>query len=219
MDIIQAIEERHAVRSYKDKEIEPEKVEELNQEIEKCNKLGNLNIQLILNEPKAFTGFMAHYGKFNNVKNYIALVAPKTANLEEHIGYYGERLVLKAQQMGLNTCWVAGTYKRRKCACKINSGEKLVCVIAIGYGEDQGIPHKSKPMEELCKIEGNAPKWFEKGMHCAMLAPTAMNQQKFLFTFDGKALKLQALKGTLTKIDLGIVTYHFELGSGLSIKK
>lgn len=81
MDIIQAIEERHAVRSYKDKEIEPEKVEELNQEIEKCNKLGNLNIQLILNEPKAFTGFMAHYGKFNNVKNYIALVGPKTANL------------------------------------------------------------------------------------------------------------------------------------------
>ena len=110
MDIIQAIEERHAVRSYKDKEIEPEKVEELNQEIEKCNKLGNLNIQLILNEPKAFTGFMAHYGKFNNVKNYIALVGPKTANLEEHIGYYGERLVLKAQQMGLNTCWVAMTF-------------------------------------------------------------------------------------------------------------
>ena len=90
---------------------------------------------------------------------------------------------------------------------------------AIGYGETQGVPHKSKPMEELCKIEGNAPKWFEKGMHCAMLAPTAMNQQKFLFIFDGKALKLQALKGTLTKINLGIVTFiTLRLVQGLVLK-
>lgn len=219
MDIIKAIEERHAVRSYTGKEIEPEKVDELNKEIEKCNKLGNLNIQLILNEPKTFTGFMANYGKFNNVTNYIALVGPKGANLQEHIGYYGERLVLKAQQLGLNTCWVAGTYKKRKCACTINSGEKLVCVIAIGYGETQGVPHKSKPVEELCKTDGKMPAWLEKGMHCAMLAPTALNQQKFLFTYDGKSLKLEALKGAYTKLDLGIVTYHFEIGSGLKIKK
>lgn len=219
MDIIQAIEQRHAVRSYIDKKIEPEKVSELNEEIEKCNRLGNLHIQLVTDEPKAFSGFMAHYGKFNNVQNYIALIGKKSKDLDERIGYYGERLAIKAQQLGLNTCWVAATYKKRKCKCTIESGEKIVCVLALGYGETQGVPHKSKPMEELCRVDSKMTDWFEKGMHCAMLAPTAMNQQKFLFTYDGKSLKLEALKGAYTKLDLGIVTYHFEVGSGLKIKK
>lgn len=219
MDIIQAIEQRHAVRSYTDKEIEEDKITALNQEIEKCNRLGNLHIQLILNDPKVFTGFMAHYGNFKNVRNYIALVGQKSPDLDERVGYYGERLVLKAQQLGLNTCWVAGTYKKRKCKCTIESGEKIVCVIAIGYGETQGVPHKIKPIEKLCSVTGEAPAWFEKGMHCAMLAPTALNQQKFFFTYDGKSLKLEPSKGAYTNVDLGIVTYHFELGSGLKIKK
>lgn len=220
MTIIDAIEQRHAVRTYTDKEIEEDKVNALNKEIEECNKLGNLHIQLILNEPKTFTGFMAHYGKFNNVKNYIALVGKSSEDLDERIGYYGERIVLKAQQLGLNTCWVAATYKKRKCKCTIESGEKIVCVIAIGYGETQGIPHTSKPIEELlCRTDEKIPSWLEKGMHCAMLAPTALNQQKFLFNYDGKGIKLTASKGAYTKIDLGIVTYHFEVGSGLKIKK
>lgn len=219
MDIIKAIEQRHAVRNYTDRKIEEDKVALLNKEIEECNRLGNLHIQLILDDPKTFTGFMAHYGNFKNVKNYIALVGKDSADLEERIGYYGERLVLKAQQLELNTCWVAATYKKRKCKCIVESGEKIVCVIAIGYGETQGVPHKSKPMNELCKVDGKMDDWFEKGMQCAMLAPTAMNQQKFLFTYDGKSLKLEALKGAYTKLDLGIVTYHFEIGSGLKIKK
>lgn len=175
MDIIKAIEQRHAVRNYTDRKIEEDKVALLNKEIEECNRLGNLHIQLILDDPKTFTGFMAHYGNFKNVKNYIALVGKDSADLEERIGYYGERLVLKAQQLELNTCWVAATYKKRKCKCIVESGEKIVCVIAIGYGETQGVPHKSKPMNELCKVDGKMDDWFEKGMQCAMLAPTAMN--------------------------------------------
>jgi hypothetical protein len=47
---------------------------------------------------------MAHYGKFIGVKNYIALVGPKSSVQEERLGYYGEQIVLKAQKLGLNTC-------------------------------------------------------------------------------------------------------------------
>lgn len=219
MDIMQAIEQRHSVRSYTDKEIEPVKISALNEEIEKCNKLGHLHIQLVTDEPKAFGGFMAHYGKFRNVKNYIAMIGEKSPDLDERIGYYGERIVLKAQQLGLNTCWVAVTYSKGKCKCLLEKVEKIVCVIALGYGETQGVPHKSKSIEELCSVTGDMPDWLKKGMNGAMLAPTAMNQQKFLFIFDGKALRLEAKKGTYTKLDLGIVTYHFEVASGLKLKK
>ena len=45
---------------------------------------------------------MAHYGKFENVKNYIAIVGNK--NDQEKAGYYGEKIVLKCPELGLNTC-------------------------------------------------------------------------------------------------------------------
>lgn len=80
------------------------------------------------------------YGKFSGVRNYIAVVGPKGPGLEEACGYYGEKVVLKAQQLGLNTCWVALTYRKVKTAFTVAPGEKLCLVIAIGYGKRQGSP-------------------------------------------------------------------------------
>ena len=57
---------------------------------------------------------MAHYGKFDGVHNYIALVGKKSSTLDETLGCYGEQLVLKAQEIGLNTCWVAMTHGKSK---------------------------------------------------------------------------------------------------------
>ncbi len=69
---------------------------------------------------------MAHYGKFSGVKNYVAIIGAKSSDLEEKCGYYGEKIVLKAQQMKLNTCWVAITYKKIKAAFQIDAGK--ICV-------------------------------------------------------------------------------------------
>ena len=116
--------------------------------------------------------------------------------------------------LGLNTCWVAGGYKRGCVNAKINSDEKLVCVIALGYGENQGVPHKSKSIRQVCKAEGELPKWFRKGVEAALMAPTAMNQQKFSFSYSGNRVKARAGLGPYCKVDLGIAKYHFELGAG-----
>ena len=78
---------------------------------------------------------MAHYGKFKGVTNYLALIGKKESSLEEKCGYYGEKLVLFAQELGLNTCWVAMTYSKIKTAFQVEKGEKLCIVIALGYGE------------------------------------------------------------------------------------
>ena len=126
MTILDAIKERYSVRSYKDIPIPKTVVAEVNQEIDRCNRESGLNIQLITDEERAFGGMMAHYGKFSGVKNYIALVGKKSADLDEKIGYYGERAAIKAQMLGLNTCWVAMTFSKRKCGAVVNRGEKLV---------------------------------------------------------------------------------------------
>lgn len=214
MNTIEAMQARHSVRQFTDRPLDAEAISELEREIGSCNQRSGLNIQLVVNEPKAFDGFMAHYGKFSGVKNYIALIGKKGPELEETCGYYGERLVLLAQQLGLNSCWVAMTYSKVKTAFVINSGEKLCSVIALGYGKTQGVAHKSKPKSAVMKAEGAVPAWFEKGIDAALLAPTAMNQQKFLFALNGKKVSARAGLGFYSKIDLGIAKYHFEVGAG-----
>lgn len=215
MNVMEAMTARHSVRQYEDKAIEPEKLAALEQEITACNQEGGLHIQLVKDEPRAFDGFMAHYGKFSGVRNYIALIGPKSADLDEKCGYYGERLVLLAQTLGLNTCWVAMTYSKIKTAFTVDAGEKLCVVISLGYGKTQGTGHgKSKTFEEVTKISGEVPAWFRSGVEAALLAPTAMNQQKFLLTLNGNQVTAKAGVAFYSKVDLGIVKYHFELGAG-----
>ena len=62
------------------------------------------------------------------------------------------------------------------------------------------------------------PTWFKNGMVAAMLAPTALNQQKFYVTLDGEDVIITAQKGPFTRVDLGIVRYHFEAVTGKKTK-
>ena len=214
MNIIEAMKKRHSVREYMDRPLEPEVISALNNEIDICNGESGLHIQLVTNEPQAFDGLMAHYGNFKGVTNYIAMIGKKEPGLDEKCGYYGERLVLRAQQLGLNTCWVAMTYRKIKTAFVIDRGEKLCVVIALGYGVTQGIAHKSKAIEDVVETEGVLPDWFRQGVEAALLAPTAMNQQKFVFSQNANRVSVKAGRGFYTKMDLGIVKYHFEIGAG-----
>ncbi|MGN1343074.1 MAG: nitroreductase family protein [Traorella sp.] len=214
MDLKEAVIVRHSVRQFQNKPLEENIISQLQKEIDMCNQESGLHIQLVLNEEKAFDGFMAHYGKFRGVKNYIALIGKKGPELDEKCGYYGERIVLKAQQLGLNTCWVALTYSKIKSAFVIETNEKLCVVIALGYGETQGVSHKSKTIQDVVDSNEELPDWFRCGVECALLAPTAMNQQKFIFTRNENKVSCKPLMGFYSKVDLGIVKYHFEIGAG-----
>lgn len=213
METLEIMKQRHSVRQYEDRGIEPEKRSVLDALAADINRENDLHIQIVYDEPKCFDSMMAHYGKFTGVRNYIALVGPKSDSLEETLGYYGEQLVLKAQELGLNTCWVAMTHGKSK--AEIRKGEKEVCLISLGYGCKNGVEHKSRSMQELCNYRADMPEWFRNGMDAAMLAPTAMNQQKFFFELqpDG-SVKATCGKGFYVKLDLGIVKYHFEALAG-----
>lgn len=177
--------------------------------IDESNKESGLSIQVFYDEPKCFDTFLAHYGKFKNVQNYIAIVGKKED--QEKAGYYGEKIVLKCQELGLNTCWVALTHGKTKAVIK--KGEKLLIVIALGYGDNTGVPHKSKPIDKLCKADQDVD-WFELGMKAVSLAPTAINQQKFFFELKDGVVTAKNLGGPYSLVDLGIVKYHFEVVTG-----
>ncbi len=214
MDIEQAIKQRHSVRAYQDKPIEKEKIDILNHQIDKINKESNLRIELITNDKDAFNTMLTHYGKFSNAFNYFAIIGNKNEDFAEKGGYYGEQLVLLSQQLGLNTCWVALTYNKKNNKIRLNENDKLLCVIALGYGVNQGNEHKIKTFEKVTKNVSYPPAWFKRGVEFALLAPTAINQQQFCFTLQDNKVTLKKKLGLYSKIDLGIVRYHFELGAG-----
>lgn len=220
-ELLEAISARHSVRKYTDKGIPSDVISTLQGEIGKCNKAGNLNIQLVLNEPKAFTGLMS-YGKFSGVKNYLVMIGKKSEDLDERIGYYGERIVLLAQSLGLNSCWVGLTYRKVHGAFHVESGERLACVVALGYGASSGVSHKIKSIQQVSNADDSTPSWFAEGVKAALLAPTAVNQQKFSFQYlgqeNGVKPKVEAKKGFsmvgYAQMDLGIAKLHFEIGAG-----
>lgn len=215
MTLKEAIVARHSVRQYIDKPIEANVIDRLNEEIALCNKEGGLHIQLVLDEPHAFTGGMIKYGSFKGVRNYLAMVATKGA--DEKVGYYGERLVLLAQTLGLNSCWVGMSVGKQPDRYTIADGEKLHCVIALGYGANQGVQHPLRPMEKFIKASIPLPDWFRRGMEAAILAPTAVHQQKFeLELLDDHTVAARARFSLVgwAKLDLGIVKYNFEVAAG-----
>ena len=221
MTLEEAIEARHSVRAYKEQPLAADVVKVLEEKIAVLNLEGKLHIQLIQNEPKAFLGTMAKYGKFRNVGNYIVMAGQKADDLDERVGYYGEQLVLLAQTLGLNTCWVGLSYSKVSGTYELGEDEKIACYIAIGYGESQGVSHKIKTVEQVSNISDITPLWFKKGIEAALLAPTAVNQQKFSFEYIGmrnNRHQVRAKKGFsmigYTKMDLGIAKYHFEIGAG-----
>ncbi len=203
---------RHAVRNYVNHPIEQEKVDILRQAIARINRQQGLHIQLFTEEPEAFNANAPHYGQFTGCRNYFAMVGPKDA--DEAIGYYGEELVLLAQSLGLNTCWVALTFRKNAVAVDTEVDEKLHVVIALGYGETQGVPHKSKDAAAVSNLEEDSPAWFRAGVEAALLAPTAINQQKFSFTLKGRRVRARTKLTFYGRMDLGIAKLHFELGAG-----
>ena len=232
MTIQEAIEARHSVRAYKDQPLTEDVARRLEEEIAVVNQKGNLHVQLIRNEPKAFQGTMAKYGKFRNVTSYLVMAGQRADDLDERVGYYGEHLVLLAQTLGLNTCWVGLSYSKVPGTYVLGEDEKIVCYIAIGYGETQGAGHKIKAIDQVSRsaistldstkdAPAATPSWFRRGVEAALLAPTAVNQQKFSFEYlgmkDGRH-QVRAKKGFsligYTQIDLGIAKYHFDVGAG-----
>ncbi len=212
MTIREAIDARHSVRAYTKRPIDGEIRKSLEDEIEACNAQSGLSMRLVLNDPDAIKGLWA-YGAFENADNYILLAGPDTDDLYRLCGYWGERLVLFAETLGLSTCWIAGSYKKGRVKKTLKAGEALAAIISIGYAAKPGKPHKSKTYEQVTETVGPVEPWFRAGVEAALKAPTAINQQRFRIILHNGEAKIKALSGPYSLIDLGIVQYHFEIGA------
>ena len=218
--LLEAIHQRHSVRHYISRPLSPEIIQTLQEKLDARNREGNLHIQLVLNEPKGFSGIMA-YGSFSGVENYLIMAGKRIDDLDERVGYYGEQLVLLAEQLGLGTCWAGVSYRKVRGTYQLLPGEKIACMIALGYPNDEGRHTKRKSIEAVSNAGLSTPDWFVRGVEAALRAPTAVNQQKYYLEYlPPQGDELPRVRATrrfsmvgYTQMDLGIVKLHFEIGA------
>lgn len=217
MAITQAMRERHTVRSFLDTPLTGEVLERLSAHIDEINRGNDLAIKLVLNDTRAF-GAVLKLLFAKGAKNYIMLAGDtrdgrSPEELEEALGYWSSDLMLFAQELGLNTWWVGGTYSRGTIA-SLMPDKSVIGILVVGYGATQGKPHKSKTADQVSSYEGAAPAWFTEGVEAALLAPTAINRQAFMIEGRGDEVHAEYKPGAFSHADLGIVKHHFEIGAG-----
>lgn len=221
-DMLRLMQNRHDVRNYSDEPIAPEIAARLQEEIDAVNEISGLHVQLIQDDPKGISGFMAAYEQFKNVNNYLVMVGPNTTRLDEQCGYFGEHLVLIAQHLGLNTCWSGLGFNRKKGSFQKDKTERAAVAIAIGHGRNQGASKEAKNASDISNLNSDSPEWFRRGIQAVLLAPTVLDEQAVRIDLldtsspDGRrhVRIIAAEKGHFNYVDYGIAKYHFETIAG-----
>ena len=231
MDIYEAVERRISCRSYADKEVETEILDNLRQYIESINQESGCHFQLYGPRGEEETAIDVTPSVFvGPVYHYIACVGPNNIIGSEKIGYYGEKLVLYATQLGLGTCWVVSNYKRETLRYKAGSQELLLGVITLGYAMRRtptrqwliraNFRQKDKTPEQLIVSDTDEiPDWIADGVKCVIIGPSGANMMPFIFEWKKGALSAYMDIHMLGKtipfqiINLGIAKLHFEIGS------
>lgn len=228
MNTLEAICERVSRRTYIGEPIDDESADILNNLIKLYNRNSGMTSFLLMDGSEAFNSFLKCYGMFKNVKSLIIMKGPKDdVNLKEKTGYYGQRLVIKATQLGLGTCWVGGTFKRDDSLFEVAEDEDMFCVITIGKVPEELtfkekalsklIHMKTKPIEEFYEsdlIIDEVPDYFFMGFKALTRAPSTRNRQKVkVFYKEGVTTISVPNDDHFDMIDLGIGKANFEIAA------
>ena len=212
MDVKLAMRQRHTVRKFTSEPLSPELISQLNDRVRANNERFGLAISLKVGDESALPGALKLFFA-KGVRNYFVLAGSDRPGLDEDLGYASADLMLFAQTLGLNTWWIGGTFSRKNVEQAV-PGKKVIGIVAVGFGATSGVAHKSKTASEVSSFEGPAPQWFADGVQAALLAPTALNKQRFRIVGDGSKVSISENGGAFSGADIGIVKYHFELGAG-----
>lgn len=220
--MLASMEHRISRRTYLPIPIEPALTAQIQREIGRVNQISGLRIAFALDASAAFASMRKTYGMFSGVRAALVMKGPAAdPNLAEKIGYYGEELVLWLTELGLGTCWVAGTFDRE--AFPVPEAETMLCVIPVGHVQApsakekllrSGISHSRKAARERMQNYDQAPQWVKDAMEAVRLAPSAKNTQSPRFCYDAGVITAEGTPSWLGRIDLGIAKRHFALQAG-----
>lgn len=219
----EAITLRMSRRTYTKEDLHGTEIGAVKRMIDDLNRESGLNAEFVEDGSEAFSSIGKTYGMFKNVRSVILMKGKKSdPNLREKIGFYGERMLLDIVDMGLGTCWVAGTFDRS--LFKTQPDEEAVCVITVGHVEAPTLKDRlilsrlhdrRKPLKARISFDGELPDDITAGIQSVILAPSAVNSQKPHFDYHGGVLTVSVPEtSSVDMLDLGIAKYHFVSEAG-----
>lgn len=219
MNNFEAINKRKSTRKFVNKKLDDEILMNIKDIINDINEESGLTIKLIKNGESAFEFIEKNYGTFNNVKSVILLKGPaEKLDLEEKVGFFGEKLCIELVKMNIDNCWVAGSYDKERYRNYIEYNEELICVMPIGVGAEGIVEHiaeilknkNNRELESFYDADKDIPKWLEEGIIAVQKAPSSKNKQPVRVKYENDEVSIYLEEGNKHMlVDLGIAKANF----------
>ena len=242
MNIIETIKKRKSSRTFNKVSLKPADKNNLESFINENSKgLENEVVNLrIVEKDNADKQMKLDLGMIKGHNTYILGTSKSSIDSRVNYGYLMEKVVLKATDMNISTCWVGyfdSTYFNE---VSIEDGFDIPSIVIIGYSEDsQTFQDKyirftinASKRHNWDKLFFNyklktplTPEYVKKysdSLEMVRLAPSSGNTQPWRVFFDDTANEFHFFKKIISKryelrglhdIDIGIALSHFELVS------
>lgn len=239
--ITEVIKIRSSCRTYDLQKIEKSILDKLKSYIEEINQECKNNERFLIIDKKISEKGekLGTYGVISGASTFIVGVINSENHDAVRFGYLFEKIILFATDLGLQTCWLGGTFKREDFTkhSNLTEVEYIPIVSPLGYRKDKSRilevamrkvvgANNRKSWNELF-FDGSVSKALEQDvsgfyatpLEMIRLAPSASNKQPWRIIKDKNLYHfyLYRTKGygvvnyDIQKNDMGIAMCHFEL--------
>lgn len=222
---IDIIRKRRSVRTFDDKGLSENELNQINQIIENLENPFNLEISFVLLEKDKYN---LDCPVLVGEKYYICALTNKKEEFRLALGYVFEDLVLKLEEIDLCTTIIAGTYKKDSFieALKLNDNQELALITPVGHKADkmsirETLMRKGIKADERENINelffkddfDNPLDEIDESLQAIRLAPSAVNKQpwRILENDEGIHFYVHFSQGyeKVQMIDMGIALRNF----------
>ncbi len=234
---------RHSRRSYDTHNPpDPEKLRDLEEFCQHFTPFPRARVVLVHGRgvEEIYHNFILSYGIVTNPPATFLFIATEDSYAE--LGYTGECAVLEAKRLGLDSCWIAGTFSKQiaKTFVSLAPGERVVAVAPLGNAlPKRSITEKAmsgllssrkrKYLPEICpQLKENPalldtwPEWVQAALHAARIAPSGENCQPWRFHITEEHtihIRYEMTGHAMTwpaamrRLDCGIAMAHIEIAA------
>ena len=240
---VEAIKKRTSIRTYSDKQIQKEVLEEVKEIIKDTQNPFGAGVRFCLLEAGKEQGKLGTYGFIRGQKHYVAGCLERSGKDLEGYGYAFEKVILELTGLELGTCWLGGTFSRGGFAksAGLKEDEILPAVTPFGYAKN-----KRSITERIVAAGAGARKrkdfgelFFDEDFHSPLniddeklktclemvrIGPSASNKQPWRAVRKDGSIHFYLAKTKnyagnsaygfcMQRIDLGIAACHFDLAA------
>lgn len=239
MNIAEIIKKRKSTRTYSGEPLTDTHKNILNLYLQELQGLfGEKPSLQIIEKAGTAEKMKLDYGMIRGHHTYLLGIAPATPEARVNYGYVVEKVVLKATELGIATCWIGVFDDEYFKEIAVDEGFAIPSIIILGYPEE-----KPSGIDKLLRFAVGASRrqeWdklffdyhtgkalnpvqmqkYSGALEMLRLAPSSGNTQPWRLFYDEEAKEFHFYKKAINKkyeetglhdIDMGIAISHFEL--------